>query len=76
VAEIPTPTTIGELAILVTTKLENIEKQLDGLPAQVQELQYEVKTLKQRAVDRRQLMFTWLGMAATFAAGVAGVVIK
>jgi len=76
VDQIPTPTTVGELAILMMTKLENIEKQLDGLPSQVQELQYEVKTLKQRAVDRRQLMFTWLGMAATFAAGVAGVIIR
>jgi hypothetical protein len=76
VADIPTPATIGELAILVTTKLDNIEKQLDGLPSKVQALEYEVLALKQRGVDRRAIWFTWLGMAATLAAGVAGVVIR
>ena len=72
----PTPATIGELAIFVATKFETLEKQVDGLPAKVQALEYEVKDLKQRAVDRRVLIFTWLGMAATVAAGVAGVIIK
>lgn len=74
--QIPTPATVGELSILVMTKLDSIEKQLDGLPAKVQELQFEVKTIKQRSVDRRQLVMTWIGIAAGFAAGVAGVVIK
>jgi hypothetical protein len=76
VDQIPTPATVGELSILVMTKLDSIEKQLDGLPAKVQELQFEVKTIKQRSVDRRQLVMTWIGIAAGFAAGVAGVVIK
>ena len=74
--QIPTPTTVGELSILVMTKLDSIEKQLDGLPAQVQELQFEVKNIKQRSVDRRAVLYTWVGIAATFAAGIAGVVIK
>lgn len=58
------------------SELSYIKTQLDGLPAKVQELQFEVKTLKQRSVDRRALVITWLGMAATLAAGVAGVVIR
>jgi len=76
VDQIPTPTTVGELSILMMTKLESIEKQLDGLPARVQALEYEFKALKQRTIDRRALVITWLGMAATLAAGVAGVVIR
>jgi hypothetical protein len=58
------------------TKLDSIEKQLDGLPSKVQALEYELNTIKQRSVDRRALMFTWLGMAATLAAGIAGVVVR
>lgn len=72
----PTPTTIGELAIYVGTRFEAIEKQLDGLPSRVQALEFEVKDIKQSRIDRRQLWGLWLGMAATLAAGVAGVVIK
>lgn len=72
----PTPTTIGELAIFVATKFDNLEKQVDGLPAKVQALEYEVRDIKQSRIDRRQLWGLWLGMAATLAAGVAGVVIK
>ena len=74
--QIPTPATVGELSILVMTKLDSIEKQLDGLPAKVQALEYELNAIKQRTVDRRVLVFTWLGMAATVAAGVAGVVVR
>ena len=72
----PTPATIGELAIFVATKFETLEKQVDGLPAKVQALEYEVRDIKQSRIDRRQLWGLWLGMAATLAAGVAGVVIK
>lgn len=73
---IPTPTTVGELSILVMTKLDSIEKQLDGLPSRVQALEYELAAVRQRSIDRRALLFTWLGMAATLAAGIAGVVIR
>jgi hypothetical protein len=58
------------------SELSYIKTQLDGLPARVQALEYEVQNVKQRSVDRRVLVFTWLGMAATVAAGIAGVVIR
>ena len=70
----PTPTTIGELAIFVATKLEFLEKQLEGLPSRVQALESDVQYIKQKSMDRKMLWFTILGWFVAIGAAVAGVI--
>jgi hypothetical protein len=71
----PTPTTIGELAIYMGTKLEFIEKQLEGLPSRVQALEADVQYIKQKSMDRRLVWFTILGWIVAIGAAIAGVII-
>ena len=75
--QIPTPATIGELAIYFGTKFESMEKRLegfDGLPSRVQALEFDVQYIKQRNQDRRMLWFTILGWFVAIGAAVAGVI--
>jgi hypothetical protein len=80
------PTTVGELAILLTSMKESMERQfasitthlekLDGLPMKVQALEHRVSDLEQRALDRRVLAVTVLGWVVAVAIGILGLVVS
>jgi hypothetical protein len=82
----PTPTTVGELAILVVSLQTSMNEQfqrinshlekLDGLPLKVQALEFEVEAIKRDALDRKYIWFTALGWAVAIGAAVAGVIFR
>jgi hypothetical protein len=72
----PTPTTIGELAIYMGTKLEFIEKQLDGLPSRVQALEAKVENQEKRSLDRRAMWISVSSLAVAIAAIIVGALFR
>jgi hypothetical protein len=72
----PTPGTIGELAIYMGTKLEFIEKQLDGLPSRVQALEAKVENQEKRSLDRRAMWISVSSLAVAIAAIIVGALFR
>lgn len=78
------PTTVGELAILLTSIKETMDLQfrginvhlekLDGLPMKVQEHDYRLAAIESSSTQRRMLWFTVLGWAVAIGAAAVGVI--
>lgn len=82
----PTPTTVGELAILVVSMQHSMDEsfsrvnqhleKLDGLPLKVQALEFKVEQIERTSINRKLVWITALGWLIAVAGTVAGVVFR